>query len=163
MGLEFPKYPVDVSDGDERSHSPNKTTDSLLATERGTDYTRRIETDGNRNLYVNVAGSDLVSAILTKGTVSGLADNTLVTVVTFVAGASNKLSRIGCSGDGLADFMFFINTDKKETKRSETLDLDKEFNFNPMLTLNNNDVVEIKVIHYSTGHTKTFDVTIYGV
>lgn len=55
MGLNFPKYPGDVSDGDEHSHSPNKTKDSLLATKRGTDSTRRLETDDNRNLYVNVA------------------------------------------------------------------------------------------------------------
>jgi len=56
MGLNFPKYPGDVSDGDEHAYSPNKTKDSLLATERGTDSTRRLETDVDRNLYVNVAG-----------------------------------------------------------------------------------------------------------
>jgi hypothetical protein len=163
VGLEFPKYPGDVSDGDERAYSPKKTTDALLVTERGTDYTRRLETDSNRNLYVNVGGSSLSVSILTKGTVLGLADGVPATVVSFVASSTTMISRIGCSGNGPTDFMLYINTDKKETKRSDTLDLDKEFIFDPMLALNNNDVVEIRVIHHAVGKLKDCNVTIYGV
>lgn len=163
MALPFPKYPGDVSDGDEHSHSPKKTKDSLLATERGTDFTRRIETDSDRNLYVNIGNSDLAMSILAKATLPGLADNTLTTVLSFVASSSTKVSRVGCSGDGPADFFLYVNTDRKEVKRSSTGDLDKEFVFNPMLSFNQNDVIEIKVLHHATDKTKTFDVVIYGV
>lgn len=55
MGDPFPRYPEDVIDGDEPTYAPTKSDHSLLAAERGTQHTKRLETDADNNLYVNVA------------------------------------------------------------------------------------------------------------
>lgn len=103
------------------------------------------------------------SVVLTKGTVTGLADSVLTTVVTFVAGANTRISHISCSGDGEAEFSLYVNTAKKDAQLSTTMNLSQEFRFNPMFGPNLNDVIEVKVINQSIGHLKNFEVTIYGV
>lgn len=55
MGDPFPRYPEDVIDGDEPTFAPTKSDHSLLAAQRGTHKTKRLETDADNNLYVNVA------------------------------------------------------------------------------------------------------------
>lgn len=56
MGDTFPRYPDEVAGGDEPTYPPKNSLDhSLLAAERGTQQTHRLETDANNNLYVNVA------------------------------------------------------------------------------------------------------------
>ena len=166
MGLGFPNYPGDVSDGDERAVSPKKTTDSILATERGTDYTRRIETDDERNLYVHVAkdssGSGLDVGVLSTGTASGISYQTLTTITTYVASATTRISKISVSGDAPADYTVVLNTTTIDVKRTDTSDLDRDFSFEHPLTINLNDVLEVKVFHQAPSKSRTFDATIYG-
>src|SRR5258708_21861022 len=52
MGQHYPKYPDDVVDGDDVAISPQKTHESLLAVEDGTQSTRRLVTDPQRRLKV---------------------------------------------------------------------------------------------------------------
>jgi hypothetical protein len=151
MGLHFPSYPGDTSDGDERADSPKKTTPSLLGTERGTDYTRRIETDSSRNLYVRVAQDDSVAGLsvtaLAAGAVVGITDGSLTTILTYTAPTSKKVSKIQAGGTLYAKFQLFVNTTLIATKRS-----------GPEAS----DIIDVKVTHYHTGELGDFESTLYG-
>lgn len=92
MGIPYPKYPDEVLDGDERTYSPHKTTDSLLAAERGTDFTRRLETDASRNLYVNIAAGT-VSTIPVGTGVSAVARISVGSGAVVTLSASNAAKR----------------------------------------------------------------------
>jgi hypothetical protein len=164
MALEFPKYPGDVSDGDEHSHSPKKTHDSILATERGTDYTRRIETDANRNVYVNVAGNSALPAsvdTLATGTQTGVASSLLTTIVTFTAGSAKKITKVSVSGTEYAKFQLFKNTGLIETKRTGP-DRSVDFIFSSPLVMNTGDILDVKVTHFYIGNTLDVEASIYG-
>lgn len=164
MALEFPKYPGDVSDGDEHSHSPHKTHDSLLATERGTDYTRRIETDANRNVYVNVAGNTALPAAidtLATGTQTGVGASLLTTIVTYTAPSAKKISKVSVSGTEYAKFQLFKNTGLIDTKRTGP-DRSIDFMFNSPLLMTTGDILDIKVTHYYIGNTLDVEASIYG-
>ena len=59
MAERWPDIPVvQGGDGDDPTYSPQKTQNSLLGAERGSQNTRRLETDSERNLYVHVAADD---------------------------------------------------------------------------------------------------------
>ena len=69
MGNQRPTY-VDL-DGDESVLSPRQTQQGTLASIRGTNKTKRVETDATGNVFVNVATSSSVlpvTDILTSGT-----------------------------------------------------------------------------------------------
>jgi len=172
VGLEFPTYPGEVSDGDEHSYSPHKTKDSLLGTERGTDFTRRLETDVDRNLYVHLAADDTslpggtgipgsVDA-LAVGAQLGVGSTLLTTIVTYTAAALTKVTRISTSGTVYAKFQLFKNTTLIETKRSGP-DRSMDFLFTSPLKLAIGDIIDVKVTHYQTGELADFEATIYGV
>jgi len=165
MGLDFPKYPIDVSDGDEHAHSPHKTKESLLATQRGTDFTRRIETDPSRNLYVNVAASpatvpNSVTA-LAGGMITLIPASTLSTITTYSAATAMKVTRIGCSGTCYAKYQLFLNSSIIETRRSgpeRTID----FVFERPLSLPMGSILDVKVTHFVLTSFDDFEATIYG-
>jgi hypothetical protein len=164
MGLEFPKYPGDVSDGDERAYSPHKTTDSLLAAERGTDSTRRIETDGNRNLYVNVAGnSSLPSSIdtLATGAQTSVAANLLTTIVTLTAATAKGITKVSVSGTEYAKFQLFKNTNLIDTKRTGP-DRSVDFVFINPLSMSAGDILDVKVTHFHGTILIDVEASIYG-
>lgn len=62
MGDSFPE-PFANAGGDEVTTAPVKGDRSLLAAERGTQQTRRLETDADSNLFVNVAAGTIVATI----------------------------------------------------------------------------------------------------
>jgi hypothetical protein len=164
MALDFPKYPTDVSDGDEHSHSPHKTHDSILATERGTDFTRRIETDANRNVYVNVAGNSSLPAsvdTLATGAQTSISANLLTTIVTYTAPSTKGITRISVSGTEYAKYQLFKNTNLIETKRTGP-DRSTDFIFSSPLAMSSGDVLDVKVIHFYTGNTLDVESSIYG-
>lgn len=167
MGKEWPVYPNEVSDGDEPSHSPNKSQNSLLATERGNDFTRRLETDASSNLYVNVAsisGSLLVPSsvsALANGSVTNVPANTLTTILTYTATTAMRLTRIGVSGTDYAKFQIFLNTVLIETRRSSP-ERSLDFLFDSPLAMAASDVLDMKVTHYATGVLADFESTVYG-
>jgi len=164
MGIPWPNSPD--RDGDDYTYSPMKNKESLLAAERGTDKTRRIEVDSERNLNVHIqkdsSGGGLEVTVLATGSTGAINAATLTNIVTHTATADQKLSKISCSGDGPADFTLFHNVTQIDIKRSSTGDLDKEFLFEDPYQISSGDVITIKVYHYATGKTKTFDATIYG-
>lgn len=167
MRSEWPKYPSDVSDGDEASYSPNKTQNSLLGTERGTDYTRRLETDVDNNLFINIGAVSAgvlppssVSAIAVSA-ITALPASTLSTIVTYTAGAAIRLSKISVSGTDYAKFQLFKNASLIETKRSGP-ERSLDFLFDIPLNLIASDIIDVKVTHYATGVLADFESTIYG-
>lgn len=165
MGQQFPKYPNQVSDGDEPSYSPNKTQNSLLGVERGTDYTRRLETDTDSNLHVSVSASPGTAPAtvspLAGGSVSSVTANTLTTVCTYTATGTKRVTRIGCSGTCYAKFTLVINTVVVETKRSGP-QRNIDFTFDRPLLLSDSDILDLKVTHFVTGETNEFEATVYG-
>lgn len=164
MALEFPIYPGDVSDGDEHSHSPKKTHDSILATERGTDYTRRIETDANRNVYVNVGANSALPAgvdTLATGAQTTVGANLLTTIVTYTAATAKKVSKISVSGTEYAKYQLFKNASLIDTKRTGP-DRSTEFLFESPLLMASSDILDVKVTHFYTGNTVDFEASIYG-
>lgn len=62
MADTFPE-PYANAGGDEVTTAPQKGDRSLLAAERGTQQTRRLETDADSNLYVNVAAGTITATI----------------------------------------------------------------------------------------------------
>jgi hypothetical protein len=167
MGLLYPGYPADVQGGDEPTHSPNKSQNSLLGAERGTQQTRRLETDSSNNLYVRIAAIDpslfvpsSVSA-LAGGSVTSVTASTLTTILTYTAVAAKRITRIGVSGTDYAKFQLFLNTVPIETKRTGP-DRTLDFVFASPLTLAVSDILDIKVTHYAPGVSADFESTIYG-
>jgi hypothetical protein len=166
VGLPFPAYPGGTSDGDERTDSPKKTTPSLLASERGTDYTRRLETDTERNLYVHVAedssAAGLVVTALAAGATTNLADSILTTLVTYTAPAGGKrISKIEAGGTLYAKYQMFINTVLVATRRSGP-DRYVVFDFSSPYSLAASDILDVKVTHYNTGTAGDFESSVFG-
>src|SRR6185295_319025 len=166
MAYTWPKYPDDVQDGDEATHSPTKSQNTLLGSERGTQSSRRLETDASNNLYVNLAavGTDIFipSSVspLAIGSVTNVPANTITTILTYTAAATTKLIRIGVSGTDYAKFQLFLNTILIETKRSGP-NRSLDFAFTSPLNLTAGDILDVKVTHYAPGVLADFESTIY--
>lgn len=167
MGYTWPNFPLDVQGGDEVTFAPTKNDRSLLGAERGTQFTRRLETDISRNLFVNIAAVDAnifvpssVSA-LAGGSVTNIPDNTLTTILTYTAVVTTRLTRIGVSGTDYAKFQIFLNTVLIETKRSGP-DRSLDFIFTSPFGLVIGDVLDVKVTHYAPSVLADFETTIYG-
>jgi hypothetical protein len=164
MAYNWPNYPENVG-GDEPTASPTKNQNSLLGSERGTQFTRRLETDVDNNLFVRVAVNDVappaqVSALV-YDTESNVADGVLTTVLTYTAPADTRITRISTSGTDYAKFQIFVNTVLIETKRSGP-DRSLDFIFTAPLGLASGDVLDVKVTHYATGVLADFESTLYG-
>lgn len=148
-------------DGDESVISPRQSQESLLASRRGTDETKRIETDDTGNLHVSVSASSVTSSPLASGAQTGVLNGVLTTITTYTAVAAVSVSRIGCSGTVYAKFQLFKNASLVETKRSGP-DRSVDFLFPSPLGLVAADVIDVKVTHYYTPDTGDFEATIYG-
>lgn len=160
----YPDYPGEVNGGDDITHSPQKTTPSLLASERATQHTRRLETDANRNLYVRVAEDDTQAAVtaLASGSQANVGDNLLTTIVTHTAATDTRISRIGVSGTIYGKIQMVVNTIVIETKRMGP-DRNVEFSFPSGFSLTSGQILDVKVIHQQSGNTGDFEATVYGV
>ena len=161
MGELWPKYPSDVSDGDEPSHSPNKTHKSVLGVERGTDYTRRLEMDAEGNAYVNVAADGRQDTLLYSATLSSIADSTPTAFVAYTAPSAKKVYKVLISGAPYTDFTLRHNG-SSIGKKYTNLEMQVEFTFNQGFELAATDTVDAVVEHCLTGKTKGFDIYIYG-
>lgn len=164
MALNWPNYPENVG-GDEPTVAPTKNDRGLLGAERGTQFTRRLETDASRNLFVHVAADDVsapaqVSALASNGVVN-TPDGSLTTILTYTAVAAMRLTRISVSGTDYAKFQIFLNTVLIETKRSGP-DRSLDFIFTAPLGMAASDVLDVKVTHYAPGVLADFESTIYG-
>lgn len=163
MGIPFPNTPA--QGGDDEALAPRTNSRSLLGTQRGTDETRRLELDANRNLYAHIGADDtaIPNAVnaLAYNAITNVTDNTLVTIVTYTATVARKITRISCSGTDYAKFQLVLNTTTIETKRSGP-DRSAEFVFISPLSLQIGDILDIKVVHYNTSVLTNFEASIYG-
>jgi hypothetical protein len=161
MALRRPKLPE--INGDDSLQSPNQNTESLLGSRRGTDETKRIETDDDGNTYVHVAkdtsSAGVGAGVLNNGAVANVVATTLTTIVTYTAPAAKGVTRVSCSGTNYAKFSLVLNTTTIEYKRSGP-DRNVEFG---AFALSSGDVLDVKVEHYVTGDTADFEATIWGV
>jgi hypothetical protein len=164
VGLTFPNYPEHLG-GDEQTESPQKHQQSLLGSERGTQLSRRLETDASRNLYVRIAADDAnltsVSA-LAGGSAANVPANTLTTILTHTPGAAAKLTRISVSGQNYGKVQIFVNSVLIETKRMGP-DRNVDFNWAVPFAVAASTPIDVKVTHFVTGELNDFEATIYGV
>jgi hypothetical protein len=170
MGYPFPINPDQT--GDNEAIAPTTNSRSLLAGERGTNSTKRLETDADNNLYVvlgagganqnvNVVSLKSISPLAT-GAVVGTLDNVLTTLTTYSPVASKIVTRISVSGTMYAKYQLFLNTVLIETQRTGP-ERNLTIVFDPFpLALNASDVLDVKVTHYNVGETSDFEATVYG-
>lgn len=163
MGAQRPVNP-DLN-GDESAVSPRQAQPGLLGHVRGTDQTKRIETDANGNLFVSVAADESFAPVsvgpLATGSITVVPDSTEATICTFTASQSTRVTRISCSGTIYGSYRLYLNTTLIETKRSSP-ERSIDFNFDRPLQLNSSDIIDVKVTHYYIGHLEDFDATVYG-
>lgn len=159
MALEYPSFSQSQG-GDETTYSPGKTTHAILGSKRGTQNTKRLETDAEGNLYVNDV-STLSVGILAVSSVTGVLASTLTTVVTYTAASDMKATRITCSGQTYAKVQLVLNTATIETKRMGP-DRNIEFVFDHPLSLPSGSILEVKVTHFVPGESADYEASIYG-
>lgn len=87
--------------------------------------------------------------------------NTLATVLTLTANGTNMITIINFSGEDYAKFGFYVNSVLKETMRTGP-QRNGRFYFMHPYTLEDGDVVDVKVTHYFSGDTLDFESTLYG-
>lgn len=98
---------------------------------------------------------------LAGGQVTGVADNTQTTIVTYTAAAKTLLSHISVSGTLYGKYQLYKNTVLLETKRGGP-DRTLVFEFLRPLRLNASDILDVKVTHYQTGELLDAEATVYG-
>jgi len=103
--------------------------------------------------------SSQASSVIVVGQQTLVGVNTLTTIATMTANGYDHVTRISCSGQESAKWQLFINSVLIETKRGG---LNVEFNFRNPMVLTATNVLDVKMTHYYTGETPTFDATIYG-
>lgn len=116
MASQWPNYPNEVQNGDEPTHSPNKSQNSLLAAERGSQSTKRLETDASNNLYVRIAGTTGGGIPVFTSTVNTYSETlvpfaTPTTILTYLVPALQTLyvtEAIGW-GDTSGEFLIKVN------------------------------------------------------
>lgn len=106
-----------------------------------------------------VDASAEASSVIIVGQQTLVGANTLTTVATLVANGYDHVTKISCSGDESAKWQLFVNSVLSDTKRGG---LNIDFEFTNPLYLAATNVLDVKVTHYYTGETPTFDATIYG-
>lgn len=161
MPKKYPIYPQEVIKGDEATYSPRKIQHSILASQRGTDYTKRIETDEENNVFVHVAKDSVSTSNVLYNEIKNVPNSTLSTIITHIASKDLTISKIGCSGSCYAKFLLCLNLNIIETKRSSP-SRNVEFVFNKPLLIKKDDIIELKVIHEYTNELHDFEVSIYG-
>jgi len=161
MGLNWPKYPQDVNDGDEVSHAPTKNDRSLLGTERGTDSTRRLELDTDRNLYTNIGADSRSESLLYSASLSTIADSTPTAFTAYTAPSAQKIYRVEVTGSGCADYALRINASTVGMKQTN-IEMGVVFTFDRGYPVAFGDSVDLVVEHFVPGKTKDFNLYVYG-
>ena len=95
------------------------------------------------------------------GNVDDVPSATLTTILTLTANGTNMITTISYSGEDYAKFQFFINSTLKETMRTGP-QRNGRFYFVHPYTLEDGDVVDVKVTHWFAGETLDFESTLYG-
>lgn len=161
MGEKFPKYPTEVSDGDEPSYSPNKTHKSVLGVERGSHYTRRLEMDADGNAYVNIAADGRKDTLLYSASIGPIAASTPTAFVAYTAGTAVKVYKVLITGSAYADFTL-RHLGSTIGKKLTNLEMQVEFEFPQGYEMAITDTMDAVVEHCITGKTKSYDIYIYG-
>lgn len=161
----YPHYPSETLGGDDPSFSPQKQQNSLLATERGTDHTRRIETDVDKNVYVHVAkdsssagaGIQILATNKITGITSAMGEQT---IVTFTITSERALTSIIVSGTIYGKAQIYRNLTRIDTLR---MGPNRNLKFEPF-SVSSGDVIDVKISHTRPAPTAgDYECTIRGV
>lgn len=156
MASNWPNYPTDTANGDEPTHSPNKSQKSLLAAERGSQRTKRLETDALNNLYVRIGGGTSGIPVFTS-TVNSYSETlvpfaTPTTILTYLVPVGQTLyvtEAIGW-GDTNGEFLIKVNGITKGGGRTTAADpnFQGEYISAPIIAMAG-DTVTIVAEHYN--------------
>lgn len=168
MASQYPKYPDDTAGGDEATFSPAKTQHSLLAAERASQKTRRLETDGQNNLFVNI-GQDSTGGTGFANTINTYSETlvpfaTVTTILTYtvpVAQTLNVTEIIGW-GDTSGEFLIKVNGITKGGGRSTAAvpTFTGDYRSAPIVAVAG-DLVTITAEHYNPS-VKTMKANLLG-
>ncbi len=115
--------------------------------------------------FINAAvSSDVAHAadVLAKGTAAAVAATSKTTIVTLVASLKVQfITKIVLSGHDYAKFFLTVDSVDESIKRSGP-DRTLEWDFTNPFSIAIGSVVDIKVEHFATGETPTFEATIWG-
>jgi len=168
MASGYPKYPDDVAGGDEPTFSPAKSQNSLLAAERASQKTKRLETDGQNNLYVNLA-QDSTGGTGFANTVNSYSETlvpfaTVTTILTYTVPALQTLhvTEVIGWGDTSGEFLIKVNGLTKGGGRSTAADPNflGDYRGAPIVAMAG-DVVTITAEHYNPS-AKTMKANLLG-
>lgn len=112
-------------------------------------------------ININDTVSLPTQTLIVTASASSVGDSTLTTILTYVNGADALITRISAGGEGYAKFQIFIDTVLKETRRGGP-DRIVDFEFVNPLLLSEGSTLEVKVTHFSTGDSLTFESTMYA-
>jgi len=99
--------------------------------------------------------------ILASGSLTNLGKEVETTIASYENTGSKKIriSQVIASGTGYAKYSLVFNTVTVATLRSGP---SRNVEFFPNIDLENGDILDVKVEHYTDGDTMNFETTIFG-
>lgn len=162
------RYPVNPdADSDDSSISVSSSDRSQLAVEKGTQKTRRLTTDSDRNLHISITkapGLEATAGIRTRGVDPTVTAGTLTTIATHTV-VTNTLYLDNVMGDGQYDGQWFLVIDNVVQASYCTSEQDRtaKFPFPTAHPISVGSIIDIKVNHNGPGaSTGSFSATIIG-
>jgi len=102
------------------------------------------------------------AAVLATGTAAAVSASTKTTVLTIAAAVDTYITQIIGSGMENGKWFLTVDTVDKNTRRAGGGERDREWQFvNPYL-IPSGSVFDLKVEHFVTGETPTFEATVWG-
>lgn len=127
------------------------------------DTLKRVAVDNQGRLKVVVVGAAVAVSVLEYEEITTIADNVLSTILTYtVVGSSLLLDNIIASGDVDAEYQLVVDGDVKAKYRTSEQDRTAKFSFPASQQFSAGTIIDIKVIHFSTGQTSSFNTTLIG-
>lgn len=164
MGQHYPNYPVDTSDGDDPTFSPQKGQNSLLAALKGTQSTRRLLVDPDGGLLVHSTNGETVgSPVNVFSEVDAMfATETTILTYTVPAGMTLSLTTVIGWGDNVGEFLVRVDGVLRGGGRTSaaTLTLDLPYDSAPIIA-NAGQVVTVTITHYAPA-TRHFRANMLG-
>jgi hypothetical protein len=164
MGLDYPKYPTDVTGGDEATYSPAKGQHSLLGAEVGTQRTKRIliGADGGLLVHGTNFGSYGSPINVFSEVDAGFSVETTILTYTVPAGQTFSVTRVVAWGDWDGEYLIRVDGVLHGGGRTSVADrtLNIPYDTGPIIA-NSAQVVTVTITHYNPA-TKHFRANLLG-
>lgn len=108
-----------------------------------------------------VRGGKDFSTVLAVGSVGPVAPATETTVASYTAVGNRRIAQVQCSGDVRAKWILYVDGSPIGTKRGG--DRNVEFDYDWPIRIDDGQVLDVKVTHYKSLETPSFDASILGL